>query len=99
MVGVEVGHDYHADILRYDAQFAELWPNLLGGFDIEADRQTIIRMPHGEVTRLRSPGRLARIHNDDSLRVFNDPGTNRQPLRPMAVDKHSQDTSQLSIAL
>jgi hypothetical protein len=87
------------DILRCDAQLAELWPNLLGGFDIEADRPTIVRMPHREVTRLRCPGRLARIHNDDTLRVFDNPGTNRQPLRPMAVDKHTQNASQLSIAL
>src|SRR6266850_7158456 len=89
MIAVEVSHDDLADILRRDAQLAELWPNLVGGFDIEADCETIIRMPPGQVTRLGGPGRLARIDDDDTLRMFDHPGKNRQPFRPIAIHNHA----------
>src|SRR6266545_3955784 len=88
VVGVQVGHHDSAHVSGRDAQRAQLRPDLFLRADMGAHSQDEIGVPTREVARARGLRGLACVYQNETLRVFYDPGIDGQRVRPGAVEEH-----------
>ena len=70
---------------RIEAQALELRPDLVLGRDPEAHAEAVVRMPARQVAGLADPRALAGVDDDRPVGMLDDPGEDRQPVRPLAV--------------
>src|SRR3954454_89153 len=66
--------------------------------DGETSGAPVERMPPRGISAFVDPRRFARIDDDDSLVVLDDPGVHGEPLRPLVVEQHVGETRQSAAA-
>src|SRR5579859_277847 len=88
VVGVQVGHHEPAHVaLWVYAKRPQLRANLLLRADPLSHGEMKVGMPAGQVARLAGARGLAGIHDEDALRMLNDPCIDGQRLGPPAVEQ------------
>src|SRR5262245_49093193 len=88
VVGMQVGQHEPAHVaLWVNAERVELRADLLLGVNPFLHGEAEVRLPAWEITRLTGARRLASIHDDDTLGVFDDPGVDGQWLRPATIER------------
>src|SRR5580698_2320886 len=88
VIGMEMRQHNLAYVSGCDSESPKLRTNLFFRMDRKADRTPVERMPGGMVSVLMNPRGLPRIDHDHSLIMLDDPGVDRQPLRPVFVKQH-----------
>ncbi|HSL64457.1 MAG TPA: hypothetical protein VK874_07330 [Gaiellaceae bacterium] len=86
VIGVQVRQHDAVDVLRREADALELRPDLLLRLDPLADAEAEVRVPPGEVAALSDSGGLARVDEQQALRVLDEERVDRQRLGPPAVE-------------
>jgi hypothetical protein len=85
VVGVEVGGDHVAYVVRQEAQDLELIADLVFRRDPLTHQVPVEGVPAGPVATLRCARRLAGINEDEALGVFDQVGVDGERFGPIPV--------------
>ena len=86
MIGVEMRQDDVTDVGHRNAHRTQDGTNLVVGSDAKPRCTPIERVPPRMIAALVHARRLTGIYEDGPLFVFDQPGVDRHPLRPLVVE-------------
>ena len=87
MIGVQMSQHNLPDIRRMDAPGLQLGADLILRPHAELNGQPVIWMPAWVISRFMDASGFSGIDDDDSFFVFDQPGVDREPFRPIGVEK------------